>query len=50
MARSAPAKPLKVKRVDGQCAGCYRAHVALLAAERRHRKAKAREREEAEGV
>ena len=50
MARSAPAKPLKVKRVDGQCAGCYRAHVALLAAARRHRKAKAREREEAEGV
>ena len=27
----APKKPLKVKRVDGQCEGCYAAHVALIA-------------------
>ena len=27
----APKKPLKVKRVDGQCEACYAAHVALAA-------------------
>jgi hypothetical protein len=27
----APKKPLKVKRVDGQCESCYAAHVALSA-------------------
>ena len=27
----APKKALKVKRVDGQCAACYAAHVALAA-------------------
>ena len=27
----APKKPLKVKRVDGQCESCYAAHVALAA-------------------
>ena len=27
----APQRPLKVKRVDGQCEACYAAHVALAA-------------------